>query len=142
VTQKFALQAEQKSLALETDIPHDAPFVSGDIGLIERVLENLIENAIKYTPAGGRVRIALTPHGEALTAEIADTGVGIPEADLPRIFERFYRVESHRPDDVEGTGLGLAITHRILQLHGVAIDVKSRLGEGTRFTFDLPLARA
>jgi two-component system OmpR family sensor kinase len=142
VTQKFALQAEQKSLVLETDIPHDAPFVSGDIGLIERVLENLIENAIKYTPDGGRVRIALTPHGEALTAEIADTGVGIPEADLPRIFDRFYRVESHRPDDVEGTGLGLAIARRILQLHGVAIDVKSRLGEGTRFTFDLPLARA
>jgi two-component system OmpR family sensor kinase len=142
VTQKFALQAEQKSLVLETDIPHDAPFVSGDIGLIERVLENLIENAIKYTPDGGRVRIALTPHGEALTAEIADTGVGIPEADLPRIFDRFYRVESHRPDDVEGTGLGLAIARRILQLHGVTIDVKSRLGEGTRFTFDLPLARA
>ncbi len=142
VTQKFTLQAEQRSLTLETDIPRDAPYVSGDIGLIERVLENLIENAIKYTPAGGTVRIALTPHGQALTAEIADTGVGIPEADLPRIFERFYRVESHRPDDVEGTGLGLAITRRILQLHGVAIDVKSRLGEGTQFTFDLPLAAA
>lgn len=142
VTQKFALQAEQKSLTLETDIPRDAPFVSGDIALIERVLENLIENAIKYTPSGGTVRIAVTPRGQALSAEVADTGVGIPEADLPKIFERFYRVESHRPDDVEGTGLGLAITRRILQLHGVAIDVKSRLGEGTRFTFDLPLATA
>ncbi len=142
VTQKFALQAEQKSLTLETDIPRDAPFVSGDIGLIERVLENLIENAIKYTPSGGKVRIAVMPHGEALAAEIADTGVGIPETDLPRIFERFYRVESHRPDDVEGTGLGLAIARRILQLHGTAIDVKSHLGEGTRFTFELPLARA
>lgn len=142
VAQKFALQAEQKSIVLETEIPRDAPFVSGDIGLIERVLENLIENAIKYTPSGGRVRVALTPHGEALTAEIADTGVGIPEGDLPRIFERFYRVESHRPDDVEGTGLGLAIARRILQLHGAAIDVRSRIGEGTRFTFDLPLARA
>jgi signal transduction histidine kinase len=138
VAQKFALAAEQKDLRFETVIPRDLPFVAGDIGLIERVFENLIENAIKYTPAGGTVRLALVREDGRLRAEVADTGGGIPARDLGKVFDRFYRVEAHRPDAIPGTGLGLAIARRIVELHGGAIAVESDLGQGTRFSFSLP----
>ncbi|MFQ5972836.1 MAG: sensor histidine kinase [Alphaproteobacteria bacterium] len=140
VSQKFRLEAERKRLALETEIPPDAPFVSGDIGLIERVLENLIENAIKYTPRGGTITLSLVPGPNRITARVSDTGRGIPEDALPRVFERFYRVEQADPDVAEGTGLGLAIARRILELHGSPIRVDSRVGVGTTFTFDLAVA--
>jgi signal transduction histidine kinase len=140
VAQKFELEAEKHGLTLETEIPAGAPFVSGDIALIARVLENLIENAIKYTPAGGRVRIALVPGSERISARVSDTGVGIPEHEIPHIFERFYRVEKSRGEGPEGTGLGLAIAHRILDLHGGLITVESKPGDGASFTFDLPIA--
>ena len=140
VAQKFKLEADNKALRLETEIPSEAPFVSGDIGLIARVLENLIENAIKYTPEGGTVRLTLVPGRENLTARISDTGQGIPAAEIPHIFERFYRVEKSRGEEPEGAGLGLAIAQRILQLHGSPIEVESKLGVGTSFTFELPFA--
>ncbi len=140
VAQKFRLEAESGGLSLDTDIPEGSPFVSGDIGLIERVLENLIENAIKYTPAGGRIRLSLMPAGERLAARVSDTGVGIPADEIPHIFERFYRVEKSRGEGLEGTGLGLAIARRILDLHGSPIAVDSAPGRGTSFTFELPTA--
>lgn len=141
VSQKFALEAERHDLRLETDVPGDAPFVSGDIGLIERVLENLIENAIKYTPGGGSIRLVLVPEEKRIAASIIDTGRGIPEDALPHIFDRFYRVEKSRGGEMpEGTGLGLAIAQRILQLHGSPIEVESAPGKGTTFTFRLPVA--
>lgn len=142
VAQKFRLEAERKQLTLETDIPAAAPFVRADIGLIERVLENLIENAIKYTSEGGAVRLSLAPaKAGGMATTVADTGCGIPAEDLGRIFERFYRVEKSRADAPEGAGLGLAITRRILQLHDSVIDVESTPGEGSTFTFRLPLAQ-
>ena len=141
VAQKFNLEAERKGLALETEIPGDAPFVRADIGLIERVLENLIENAIKYTPAGGEVRLTLVAGKDGISTRVADTGRGIPPADLDHIFERFYRVEKARGDAPEGAGLGLAIAHRILQLHESPIEVESAPGHGAAFTFSLPLAQ-
>jgi len=140
VSQKFALEAERHDLRLETEVPADAPFVSGDIGLIERVLENLIENAIKYTPRGGRVRLVLIPEEKRIAASIIDSGRGIPQDALPHIFDRFYRVEKSRGEAPEGTGLGLAIAQRILQLHGSPIEVESAPGKGTSFTFRLPVA--
>ena len=141
VTQKFQLQAERRNMTLELDMPASAPFVRADIGLIERVLENLIENAIKYTPEGGTISLTLIPDADGIEARVADTGPGIPEADRDRIFERFYRVEKSRADAPEGAGLGLAITRRILQLHDSPIEVESSPGHGAAFSFRLPLAQ-
>ncbi len=141
VTRKFELEAERKGLVLETEIPGNAPFVRADIGLIERVLENLIENAIKYTPDGGTIRLTLVAGVDGIATRVADTGRGIPAEDLDHIFERFYRVEKARGDSPEGAGLGLAITHRILQLHDSPIEVESAPGHGAAFTFSLPLAQ-
>jgi len=129
-------------MTLELDMPANAPFVRADIGLIERVLENLIENAIKYTPEGGRVSLSLIPGTDSIEARVADNGPGIPEEDRERIFERFYRVEKSRADAPEGTGLGLAITRRILQLHDSPIRVESLPGHGASFSFQLPLAHS
>jgi len=140
VAQKFELEAEKHALRLETEIPPGAPFVSGDIALIERVLENLIENAIKYTPQGGRIRLSLFPRPGCIAARVSDTGVGIPEHEVPHIFERFYRVEKSRGEGPGGTGLGLAIARRILELHGSPIEVESKPGRGTSFSFELPTA--
>ena len=138
VSQKFQLEAQAKNLVLSTHIPAQPSFVSADIGLIQRVLENLIENAIKYTPAGGQIGISLVHGKHGVATSITDTGHGIPEADLPHIFERFYRVDKHRDED--GTGLGLAIAKRIIQLHNSSIDVDSRPNAGTTFSFQLPSA--
>jgi len=139
VTQKFQLEAKNKNLQLSTHIPEQPAFVSADIGLIQRVLENLIENAIKYTPQGGQIGISLINGGNRVATSITDTGQGIPPKDLPHIFERFYRVDKHRNED--GTGLGLAIAKRIIQLHDSNIDVASKPNAGTTFSFALPTAQ-
>lgn len=142
VSQKFHLAAEKKSLRLETDIPKSDAFVSGDIGLIERVLDNLIDNAMKYTAEGGTIRLTLIPGDADVTASVTDTGRGISEAALPHIFERFYRAEDDGRDTTEGTGLGLAIAQRILSLHGSACEVESTPGDGSVFSFHLPRVAA
>jgi signal transduction histidine kinase len=136
VCQKFRLDAEKKGLHFTTGISSTPAFVSADIGLIQRVLENLIENAIKYTPEGGDVGVTLLIGEKTITTRITDTGQGIPEEDMPYIFDRFYRVEKHR--NLDGIGLGLAISKRILQLHSSSIEVDSRPGCGTTFSFPLP----
>jgi signal transduction histidine kinase len=139
VVQKFALEAKQRKLRLEMDIPPSVPHVCGEIGLIERVMENLIENALKYTPQDGTVRLSLLPGPSDVSIRITDTGCGIPEEDLSRIFDRFYRVDTHHPEAAEGAGLGLAIARQILKLHGSTVTVESKAGWGTSFTFHLPL---
>ncbi|MCH8182658.1 MAG: HAMP domain-containing protein [Proteobacteria bacterium] len=142
VSQKYHLAAEKKRLRLETDIPRSDAFVSGDIGLIERVLDNLIDNAIKYTAEGGTIRLTLIPGEADVTASVTDTGRGISAAALPHIFERFYRAEAGGRDTTQGTGLGLAIAERILSLHGSACEVESTPGQGSVFSFHLPRASA
>lgn len=139
VAQKFQLVAEQKKIKLQTDFRADLPFVLADIGLIERVLENLIENAIRYTPEGGTVTVALIHRDNVITIEVTDTGCGIPQEDLPYIFDRFYRVEKNHPERSRGAGLGLAIAKRTLELHGSPIEAKSTISVGTAFTFRLPI---
>ena len=138
VSQKFQLEAKNKNIQFSTHLESDTPFVSADIALIERVLENLIENAIKYTPAGGQVRLVIKNENNQITTEISDNGPGISEQDLPHIFERFYRVDKSRQPEQEGTGLGLAISKRILQLHDSFINVCSEVNKGTQFSFSLP----
>ena len=135
VAQKFQLIAKQKQVELHTQFHADLPFVWGDIGLIERVLENLIENALRYTPSGGTVTLALSQQEHQVLVRITDTGCGIPEQDLPYIFDRFYRVGRHQRS--EGAGLGLAITKRILELHGSWVEVDSSVKVGTTIAFCL-----
>jgi signal transduction histidine kinase len=132
VVQKFQLRAEQKGVKLGADFRPDLPLVTGDIALMERVLENLIENAIRYTPAGGSVTVALVAEDGKLTVRVTDTGRGIAEESLPHIFDRFYRGEEAGGG---GAGLGLAIARRILELHGATLSAQSRLNAGTTFSF-------
>ena len=139
VSQKFKLHAENKGIKLETKIPEIPVFVSADIGLIQRVLENLIDNAIKYTPKGGEVEIELNIGDSKIATIIRDTGQGISKHDAQHVFERFYRVEKHR--DQDGSGLGLAIVKRIMQLHDSSICISPAPNKGTIFSFDLPCVR-
>ena len=141
VVQQHFLSAQQKGVTLEAALPDDLPFVTADIAMIERVLTNLLENALRYTPEGGRVTIRLMRQENQIAVRVADTGSGIPLKDLPHIFERFYRVP-HQADKPGCAGLGLAIAKRILELHGSIITVDSVLGKGTAFTFHLPVQEA
>jgi len=99
---------------------------------------NLVDNAIKYTPAGGKVTVMGSVVDESIRLEIQDTGCGIPEAHLGRIFERFYRVDEGRSRDVGGTGLGLSIVRHLASRIGADVGVESRMGVGTTFTLNLP----
>ncbi|MCW9707540.1 sensor histidine kinase [Fodinibius salsisoli] len=139
VSLKFEQQAEQKGITLKAQAPNSLPIVEGDISLIERVLSNLIENAIQYTPEGGRIEVRLHPDHEQVGIAVVDNGPGITEEDLPHIFDRFYRAEKSRSKKEGGTGLGLAIAKKILELHGQQIFVKNREEAGTIFYFYLPI---
>ena len=136
VVHKFELCARQHDVALLARYDETLPFVVGDIALIERVMDNLLENALRHTPAGGTVTVAIQPVGEAVAVQIIDTGSGIASDDLPFIFERFYQSDKMRTRG--GAGLGLAIARRIVELHGRTIRADSTLGRGTTFAFDLP----
>jgi two-component system phosphate regulon sensor histidine kinase PhoR len=120
--------------------PDEALAVWADEEAIDHILDNLLDNAVKYTPEGGTIRVGWHTDGEQAALEVADTGIGIPEADLPRVFERFYRVDKARSRELGGTGLGLSIVKHLTQaLHG-NVSARSRIGEGTTFTVRLPLA--
>ena len=145
VVQQYHLVAQQKGLQLRAILSDELPFVSADIALIERVLDNLLENALRYTPEGGSVTISLISQliskvGK-IEVRVSDTGSGIRQEDLPHIFERYYRVPS-QPEKPGCAGLGLAIAKRILELHGSAITVESMPDQGTSFTFRLPVHAA
>jgi len=124
---------------LDARIPGSIPLARADIGLMERVLDNIIGNALDHTPEGGHVRIGLHQEDGRIAVDISDTGCGIPEKDLSRVFDRFYRGrDAHRGD--HHAGLGLAIAKRILDLHRADISVRSEPGQGTTFSFALPVA--
>jgi signal transduction histidine kinase len=136
VIQKFQLQAEQSGVQLKLDSSNSLPFVEGDIAMIERVLVNLIANALQHTPPGGRITVSLREDGPGVRIQVEDTGSGIPEEDLPKIFERFYRGDNGARSG-HHAGLGLAIARHIIRLHGGVISVSSEPGQGTRFAFSL-----
>ena len=132
-------EAEQSQVDLSVDAP-DRAFVSGLPGDLELIVENLVANGIKYNRPGGSVAISLSPCGGMYyTLRVSDTGIGIPQPDLGRIFERFYRVDSARSRETGGTGLGLSIVRHATERHGGTIAVESLLGEGTTFTVTLPV---
>jgi signal transduction histidine kinase len=141
VTQEFELEAEKKGIQIEVNASPEATMVHADIGLMQRVLENLLRNAVRYTPEGGTISISLDKKPGCVAVAVADTGCGIAEHELERIFDRFYRSEQGEEERSNSAGLGLAIVKRILDLHGSRITVSSTLNEGTRFEFDIP-ARA
>lgn len=133
-------QAADLGVTLRAETQGCSAMVEADIGLLERVLSNLLENALRHTPQGGRVTLECAEQEEQLLVSVRDTGCGIPQSELPRIFERFYRVEKSRSRNKEGgTGLGLAIASKILGLHGSELEVSSAVGEGSCFRFRLPL---
>jgi len=141
VVQEFRLRASERGVRLEVHPTPDVPFVEADIGMMQRVLENLIENALRHTPENGRVTVRLGIEGSLVQVEVEDTGCGISPEDLPRIFERFYRAGANGAD-AGGSGLGLAISKRILELHERPIEARSRVGAGTTIAFGLPVARS
>ena len=138
VVQKFGLSAEKKGVTLVADT-EVRPSVYADVGFLERVLENLLDNALHYTPAGGTVSVSLGASVQGVRVEVTDTGSGIPPAELPHVFERFYR-GSRAGGNAAGAGLGLTISQRMLELHGTRLEVESRVGGGTTFSFSLPTA--
>jgi two-component system phosphate regulon sensor histidine kinase PhoR len=133
-------KAHARDVTLTADVARDLPPVHADHDRLAQILINLVDNAVKYTPAGGRVTVRATAEagGSLLTVEVADTGIGIPAADLPRITERFYRVDKARSRELGGTGLGLAIVKHLVIAHGGELTIDSTAGQGTTVRFTLP----
>ena len=136
IANKFQFLAEKKKVSIETNFSESLPFVFADIGLIEGALQNLIDNAIQHTQAGGAVGIFLSPEKTGIRVQVRDNGCGISRDDIPYIFDRFYHARDGNHSG--STGLGLAITKGIIELHGSHIEVVSALNAGTTFTFFLP----
>jgi len=136
----FGPQADDRGVTLALDLPEALPQVIADWRRISQVLGNLLTNALRHTPPGGRVTLSARAIGGAVEVTVADTGVGIPPEDLPYIFERFWRGDKSRSRAGGGSGLGLAIARQLVEMHGGRIGVESTPGQGTRFTFTLPLA--
>jgi two-component system phosphate regulon sensor histidine kinase PhoR len=134
----FQPQAQQKSLTLTVEIPVELPSISGDPDLLAQVLTNLVDNSIKYTLPGGQVLIRATTYRDNVQVEVKDTGIGIPPEDLPRVFERFYRVEKARARELGGIGVGLAIVKHIIKAHGGSIKAESIPNQGSSFKVTLP----
>lgn len=137
VVERFAHQAERAQVALVLDLPEQLPVLHADPAQLGRAIGNLVHNALKFTPAGGTVRITAREEPHALTIEVRDTGRGIEPADLPRIFERFYVADRSRSRGE--TGLGLAIVKHVALAHGGSVEARSRPGAGSTFSVRLPL---
>jgi two-component system OmpR family sensor kinase len=142
VGDSLSVKARDKGLGLTLEIPPGLPRIAGDGDRLAQVFVNLLDNAVKHTPAGGQITLRAETDPNGVTIAVQDTGVGIPPDDLPRVFERFYQVDKSRKSDRRsGMGLGLAITKQIVEAHGGVIQVASALGKGTTFTVWLPLPR-
>jgi two-component system, OmpR family, phosphate regulon sensor histidine kinase PhoR len=138
IIKDFSKQASNKNISMhqETSIDNNT-MVFGDTDRIKQVLVNLIDNSIKYTPEGGGIILTTSLNGNNIKVRIEDNGIGIPQKDIPKIFERFYRVDKNRSRDLGGSGLGLSIVKHILELHNSEIFVESEEGKGTVFEFNL-----
>jgi signal transduction histidine kinase len=140
IVQKFSLTASARKVSLRAECDDALPLVTGDISLIERVIDNLMDNAIQHSPPGGTVVLSATPGTPGhVRLEVEDGGPGIAPEDRDRIFDRFFRGDRSRSGSQANAGLGLAIVKSILDLHGIAITVHSEPGAGACFSFELPL---
>jgi len=135
---KLKSRSDESEIQVEMKIRGDITGVPGDMGLLERVLTNLIENALSHTPAGGKITVGIQSGSGTLTIEVQDTGPGIAPEDLPHIFERFYRADKSRDRRIPGTGLGLAIVKGIMELHGGSVSARNIPGSGALFTLTFP----
>jgi signal transduction histidine kinase len=133
-------QSKMKGISLYLNLPDNLPMVNIDWQRINQVMHNLLENAVAHTGKGGSITVAAIRQGDWVEVSVSDTGEGIPAADLPNIFERFYRVDRSRARATGGSGLGLTIAKRLVEAHGGKITVESQLGKGSRFSFTLPVA--
>ena len=138
ISQKYALILKEKGLKISADNQNEPFMVFADISLIERVLQNLIDNAIKYTPENGEIRMEINERKEQVEIKVTDTGKGIPEDQVPFVFDRYHIGDKRISLDTNSTGLGLAIVKRILEIHNTTINLTSKLGKGTTFSFELP----
>jgi signal transduction histidine kinase len=142
IQRAFQAKAVEKKVNLGVTIPDNLPEIWADDVMIEQLLENLVSNAIKYTPSGGRVWLAFsTGTNGTVRVEVSDNGIGIPKADIPNLFKEFFRTENAKAVEEIGTGLGLAIVKAIVDLHGGRIRVESEEGLGTIFVVHLPITQ-
>jgi signal transduction histidine kinase len=142
IVEKFTPQAEQAGVSLQLEVPDNLPELKGDGDRLAQVFTNLVDNALKFTPANGGVTLSAKQAGAEMKLSVADTGSGVPKEALPRLFDRFYQVDESRSGGAHhGTGLGLAIAREIIQAHGGRIAVRSEAGRGTVFEIHLPLAQ-
>ncbi|MFH2012022.1 MAG: phosphate regulon sensor histidine kinase PhoR [Pseudomonadota bacterium] len=138
VTSNFEEIAKKKGQKIKVNIPPDLPQVLADEERIETVMENLLDNAVRYTPDNGDIEVSALDKDNSVQIEVTDNGIGIPPRDIPRIFERFYRVDKTRSRESGGTGLGLSIVKHIIEAHGSNLRVESEIEKGSRFIFNLP----
>jgi two-component system, OmpR family, phosphate regulon sensor histidine kinase PhoR len=132
---------EARQLKSHLDVPGNLPLLEADENRLQEVIYNLLDNAVKYSQPGGTISLRAAVSGDRVRISVADQGVGIRDADLPRIFERFYRADKGRSRELGGTGLGLSIVKHIVQLHGGAVEAESEPGKGTTISVNLPLSR-
>jgi signal transduction histidine kinase len=137
--EEYAAQAKDKNLALTLHLPPKLPVIQGDRDKIVLALHNLIGNALKYTPEGGKVDVKVEADDKRLQVDVADSGIGIAPEETELIFEKFYRAKDKRVSSITGTGLGLALAREVVRLHGGDISVRSQIDQGSTFTMTLPL---
>jgi two-component system phosphate regulon sensor histidine kinase PhoR len=142
VLKTMAPQAAAKRIAIEENLPAEIPPVCADRDRVFQILLNILDNAIKFTPPEGAIKITVAKqNGETVAIRIADTGIGIPKNDLPRLGERFYRVEKTRSRDSGGTGLGLSIVKHLMAAHGGRMEIESTPGQGTTVSLYFPASQ-
>lgn len=139
ICEKHKIQADTKNQILDCFITSNVPTVNADRDGIEQVVTNILTNSIKYTPEGGNIKVYVGSVHDDAYIKIIDNGIGIPKEDLPRVFERFYRVDKARSREMGGTGLGLPIAKEIIEANGGSIDMKSEIGKGTEVVIKVPL---
>jgi two-component system phosphate regulon sensor histidine kinase PhoR len=142
VAAMFEPQTREKNIEMNVEAPPELPAVYGDPDMLTQVLINLVDNAVKYTPEGGKVWIRASVEGEDVRVSVADNGIGIPPENLPRVFERFYRVDKARSRELGGIGMGLAIVKHIVRAHGGKTYAESAAGKGSVFSFTLPVEKS
>jgi two-component system phosphate regulon sensor histidine kinase PhoR len=139
----FEAKAAEKSLTVDKHIPEGLPLILADRDKIAQILLNILDNAVKFTPDGGRVSISASEDGRgSVVVKIVDTGIGIPKSEIPRLGERFYRVDKTRSRELGGTGLGLSIVKHLMKAHQGNLEIESRLGAGTTVFLYFPIFRA